>query len=68
MISFTNEESIFIQQCIFFAYAHSHITEGAALSLLRVDRLEFRDRWLNWLQQNPDIAKATGWDTHIQEK
>jgi len=56
-------EEQLIRNCILFAYSHGQITEGAAANLLKVDRLEFRDRWLNWLQQNPEIAKATGWDT-----
>ena len=43
-------EEQLIHDCILFAYSHGQITEGAAANLLKVDRLEFRDRWLNWLQ------------------
>jgi len=55
-----------LHHCILFAYTHGQITEGFAAELLGLNRLEFRDRWMEYLRQNPEIAKAAGYDTHLK--
>jgi hypothetical protein len=55
-----------LHHCILFTYTHGQLTEGFAAELLGLDRLEFRDRWMEFLQQKPEIAKAAGYDTHLK--
>lgn len=55
-----------IEMCIFFAYSYGQITEGAAMELMGINRLEFRQHWISYLKQNPDVASATGNDAYLK--
>lgn len=58
-------EQRWMEGCVLFAYSHNQITEGCAMTLLRLDRLSFRDRWIDYLKKNPEVAIATGHDLHL---
>lgn len=51
-----------LNHCVLFTYSHGKITEGFAAELLGLNRLDFRDRWINYLQENSDVAKESGFE------
>lgn len=62
----TKKEHGTLAKSVFFAYSHGFITEGSAMKALYLfDRLSFRDRWIQFLKDNPEVAKATGHDNYL---
>lgn len=41
-----------LRQLVFVSYACSMITEGRCCELLCIDRLQFRDEWQKWSEEN----------------
>lgn len=44
-----------LETLVYSAYAWGLITEGRAMLLLEVDRLQFRADFATWLSQNPSV-------------
>ena len=64
--SIKHSQEVFLRRCVNFTYSHGEVTEGAAMAALGLNRIEFRVQWIQFLQQNPEIAKSTGNDSYLK--
>lgn len=61
-----HSQEVLARHCVNFTYSHGSITEGAAMAILGLSRIEFRVQWIQFLRQNPEVAEATGNDSYLK--